>query len=57
MGQEQGTQWIQSTGHISTQKEEDGQKIPKLEHRNSTQLMGHYQKTMNQVAMPKQIVY
>ncbi|AFJ78307.1 PB1-F2 protein [Influenza A virus (A/Malaysia/14817/1997(H1N1))] len=57
MGQEQGTPWIQSTGHISTQKEEDGQKIPKLEHRSSTQLMGHYQKTMNQVAMPKQIVY
>ncbi|ABB53749.1 PB1-F2 protein [Influenza A virus (A/New York/497/2003(H1N1))] len=57
MGQEQGTPWIQSTGHISTQKEEDGQKIPKLERRNSTQLMGHYQKTMNQVAMPKQIVY
>ncbi|ABX58457.1 PB1-F2 protein [Influenza A virus (A/Ohio/UR06-0522/2007(H1N1))] len=57
MGQEQGTPWIQSTGHTSTQKEEDGQKIPKLEHRNSTQLTGHYQKTMNQVAMPKQIVY
>ncbi|ABM22299.1 PB1-F2 protein [Influenza A virus (A/Memphis/7/1996(H1N1))] len=57
MGQGQGTPWIQSTGHISTQKEEDGQKIPKLEHRNSTRLMDHYQKTMNQVAMPKQIVY
>ncbi|ACR15247.1 PB1-F2 protein [Influenza A virus (A/Taiwan/0258/2008(H1N1))] len=57
MGQEQDTPWIQSTGHTSTQKEEDGQKIPKLEHRNLTQLMVHYRKTMNQVAMPKQIVY
>ncbi|ACR15203.1 PB1-F2 protein [Influenza A virus (A/Taiwan/23/2008(H1N1))] len=57
MGQEQGTPWIQSTGHTSTQKEEDGQKIPKREHRNLTQLMVHYRKTMNQVAMPKQIVY
>ncbi|ABG88342.1 PB1-F2 protein [Influenza A virus (A/Memphis/1/1983(H1N1))] len=57
MGQEQGTPWIQSTGHISTQKGEDGQKTPKLEHRNSTRLMGHYQKTMNPVVMPKQIVY
>ncbi|AFV53269.1 PB1-F2 protein [Influenza A virus (A/Kw/1/1957(H1N1))] len=57
MGQEQGTPWILSTGHISTQKGEDGQKTPKLEHHSSTQLMGHYQKTMNQVVMPKQIVY
>nr|AET84447.1 PB1-F2 protein [Influenza A virus (A/Philippines/WRAIR1736P/2006(H1N1))] len=57
MEQGQGTPWTQSTEHTSTQKEEDGQEIPKLEHRNSTQLMGHYQKTMNQVAMPKQIVY
>ncbi|AJJ99410.1 PB1-F2 protein [Influenza A virus (A/Thailand/SS08191/2009(H1N1))] len=57
MGQEQGTPWIQSTGHTSTQREEDGQKIPKREHRNLIQLMVPYRKTMNQVAMPKQIVY
>nr|A4GCJ5.1 RecName: Full=Protein PB1-F2 [Influenza A virus (A/Henry/1936(H1N1))]ABO38360.1 PB1-F2 protein [Influenza A virus (A/Henry/1936(H1N1))] len=57
MGQEQDTPWILSTGHISTQKGEDGQQTPKLEHCNSTRLMGHCQKTMNQVVMPKQIVY
>nr|AET84392.1 PB1-F2 protein [Influenza A virus (A/Sullana/WRAIR1707P/2009(H1N1))] len=57
MEQEQDTPWTQSTEHTSTQKEEDGQKIPKREHRNLTQLMVPYRKTMNQVAMPKQIVY
>ncbi|AGT18819.1 PB1-F2 protein [Influenza A virus (A/duck/Manitoba/1953(H10N7))] len=56
MGQEQDTPWIQSTGHINTQKRENGQQTLKLEHHNSTRLMDHCPKTMNRVVMLKQIV-
>ncbi|AGG53086.1 PB1-F2 protein [Influenza A virus (A/swine/Thailand/CU-SPL4/2010(H1N1))] len=56
MEQEQGTLWIRSTGHINTQKGENGQQTQRLEHPSSTRLTGHYLKTMNQVDMHKQTV-
>ncbi|AQW43441.1 PB1-F2 protein [Influenza A virus (A/quail/Bangladesh/24008/2014(H9N2))] len=55
MEQEQGTPWIQSIGHINTQRKEDGQQIQRLEHPNLIQLMGHYLRIMSQVDMHKQI--
>ncbi|XHB94089.1 PB1-F2 protein, partial [Influenza A virus] len=55
--QELDTPWTQSTEHINTQKEENGQQTQKLEHPNSTQLTDHCLKTMNQVDMHKRTVY
>ncbi|YCL60382.1 PB1-F2 protein [Influenza A virus] len=55
MEQGQDTQWTQSTEHINTQRRENGQQTQKPEHLNSTQLMGHYQRTTNQADMHKQI--
>ncbi|WPX93732.1 PB1-F2 protein [Influenza A virus] len=55
MEQEQDTPWTQSTGHINTQRRESGQQTQRLEHPNSTQLMGHYRRTTNQADMHKQI--
>ncbi|XQE08158.1 PB1-F2 protein [Influenza A virus] len=57
MEQEQDTLWTQSIGHISTQRRGGGRQTQRLEHHNSIQLMGHYQRIMNQVVMHKQIVY
>ncbi|QKY66179.1 PB1-F2 protein [Influenza A virus] len=56
MEQEQGTPWTQSTEHINTQKEENGQQIQKLEHPSLTLLMDHYLRTMNQADMHRQTV-
>ncbi|AKJ81174.1 PB1-F2 protein [Influenza A virus (A/swine/France/CotesdArmor-0198/2011(H1N2))] len=56
MEQGQGTPWTRSTGHINTQKEEDGQQTQKLEHPSLTRLMDHYLRTMSQAGMLKQIV-
>nr|AEB80448.1 PB1-F2 protein [Influenza A virus (A/swine/Thailand/CU-PS73/2010(H1N1))] len=56
MEQEQGTPLTQSTGHINTQKGENGQQTQRLEHPSSTRLTGHYLRTMNQVGMHKQTV-
>ncbi|AHN01702.1 PB1-F2 protein [Influenza A virus (A/mallard/Wisconsin/394/1977(H4N1))] len=56
MEREQDTPWTQSTEHINIQKRENGQQIQKLERPNSTQLMDHYQRIMNQVDMHKQTV-
>ncbi|APW30763.1 PB1-F2 protein [Influenza A virus (A/hooded crane/Korea/1176/2016(H1N1))] len=55
MEQEQDTPWTQSTGHINTQRRENGQQTQRLEHPNSTQLMGHYRRTTNQADMHKRI--
>ncbi|XHI09224.1 PB1-F2 protein [Influenza A virus] len=55
MEQEQDTPWTQSTEHINTQKRGNGQQIQRPEHPNSTQLMDHYLRTMNQADMHKQI--
>nr|AFF27590.1 PB1-F2 protein [Influenza A virus (A/mallard/California/JN808/2006(H4N2))] len=57
MEQEQDTPWTLSTGHINTQRKENGLQTLKPEHHNSIQLMDHYQKTMNRAVMHKQIVY
>ncbi|AHN01086.1 PB1-F2 protein [Influenza A virus (A/thick-billed murre/Alaska/236/1976(H1N2))] len=57
MEREQDTPWIQSTEHINIQKRENGQQTLKLERPNSTQLMDHYLRIMNQVDMHKQTVY
>ncbi|QTW94667.1 PB1-F2 protein [Influenza A virus] len=57
MEQEQDTPWTQSTEHINTQRRESGQQTQKPEHHNSTQLMGHYQRTTSQVDMHKRIAY
>ncbi|QDA17766.1 PB1-F2 protein [Influenza A virus] len=57
MEQEQDTPWIQSTEHINIQKKGNGQQTLKLGRPNSTQLMDHSLRTMNQVDMPKQIAY
>ncbi|AHN04462.1 PB1-F2 protein [Influenza A virus (A/mallard/Wisconsin/22/1974(H3N5))] len=54
MEREQDTPWTQSTEHINIQKRENGQQTQKLERPNSTQLMDHYLRIMNQVDMPKQ---
>ncbi|QXO23140.1 PB1-F2 protein [Influenza A virus] len=53
MEQEQGTPWTRSTEHINIQKRGNGQQTQKLEHPNSTQLMGHCPRTMSQVDMHK----
>ncbi|ALT67208.1 PB1-F2 protein [Influenza A virus (A/mallard/South Dakota/A00649542/2008(H7N3))] len=53
MEQEQDTPWTQLTGHINTQKRENGQQTQRLEHPNLTQLMDHCLKTMSQVDMHK----
>ncbi|QXO23104.1 PB1-F2 protein [Influenza A virus] len=53
MEQEQGTPWTRSTEHINIQKRENGQQTQRLEHPNSTQLMGHCPRTMSQVDMHK----
>ncbi|AFF26321.1 PB1-F2 protein [Influenza A virus (A/duck/Fujian/2018/2007(H6N6))] len=57
MEREQDTLWIQSTEHINIQKRGNGQQTQKLEHLNSTRLMGHYLRIMSRVDMHKQIVY
>nr|ACG59910.1 PB1-F2 protein [Influenza A virus (A/chicken/Ohio/22911-10/1986(H5N2))] len=57
MEREQDTPWTQSTEHTNTQKEENGQQTQKLERPNSTQLMDHYLKIMNQVDMHKQTAF
>ncbi|AKJ81826.1 PB1-F2 protein [Influenza A virus (A/swine/England/267/2007(H1N1))] len=57
MEQGQGTRWIRSTGHISIQKEENGQQIQRLEHLSLTRLTDHYQRIMNQADMHKQTVF
>nr|AHN04664.1 PB1-F2 protein [Influenza A virus (A/widgeon/Wisconsin/208/1978(mixed))] len=54
MERERDTPWTQSTGHINIQKRENGQQTQKLERPNSTQLMDHYLRIMNQVDMHKQ---
>ncbi|AGH99979.1 PB1-F2 protein [Influenza A virus (A/Taiwan/191/2009(H3N2))] len=56
MEQEQGTPWTQSTEHINIQRGGSGRQIQKLGHPNSTQLMDHYLRIMNQVDMHKQTV-
>ncbi|QKY65631.1 PB1-F2 protein [Influenza A virus] len=56
MGQEQGTPWTQSTGHINIRKRENGQQIQKLEHPSLIRLMDHSPRTMNQAGMHKQTV-
>ncbi|QBP33425.1 PB1-F2 protein [Influenza A virus] len=56
MEQEQDTQWTQSTEHTNTRRKGDGEQIPKLEHPNSIQLMGHYLRITSQADMHKQIV-
>ncbi|QXO22709.1 PB1-F2 protein [Influenza A virus] len=53
MEQEQGTPWTRSTEHINIQKRGNGQQTQRLEHPNSTQLMGHCPRTMSQVDMHK----
>ncbi|AHB73389.1 PB1-F2 protein [Influenza A virus (A/chicken/Egypt/S2938D/2011(H5N1))] len=57
MGQGQDTPWTQSTEHTNIQKRGSGQKTQRLEHPNSTRLMGHYPRTMSPVVMHKQTVY
>ncbi|XLE91822.1 PB1-F2 protein [Influenza A virus] len=56
MEQEQDTPWTRSTEHINIQKKGNGQQTQKLEHLNSTQLMDHCLRTMNQVDMHKRTV-
>ncbi|YCK15813.1 PB1-F2 protein [Influenza A virus] len=56
MEQEQDTPWTQSTEHINIQKKGNGQQTQKLKHLNSTQLMDHCLRTMNQVGMHKRTV-
>ncbi|ALZ48490.1 PB1-F2 protein [Influenza A virus (A/glaucous-winged gull/Southcentral Alaska/12NH01647/2008(H16N3))] len=56
MEQEQGIPWIQSTGHISTQRRENGQQTQRLGHPSLTRLMDRYQRIMSQADMHKQIV-
>ncbi|QDF81881.1 PB1-F2 protein [Influenza A virus] len=56
MEQEQDTPWTRSTEHTNIQKKENGRQTQRLGHLNSTQLMGHYLKIMNQVDMRKQTV-
>ncbi|XLM32339.1 PB1-F2 protein [Influenza A virus] len=55
MEQEQDTPWTQSTERINTQRRESGQRTQRLGRPNSTQLMDHYQRTMSQADMHKQI--
>ncbi|YCJ74248.1 PB1-F2 protein [Influenza A virus] len=56
MEQGQDIPWTQSTEHINIQKKGNGQQTQKLEHLNSTQLMDHCLRTMNQVGMHKRTV-
>ncbi|QXO23533.1 PB1-F2 protein [Influenza A virus] len=56
MEQEQDTPWTQSTEHINIQKRGSGQQTQRLGHPNSTQLMDHCLRTMNQVDMHKRTV-
>nr|QKY65619.1 PB1-F2 protein [Influenza A virus] len=56
MGQEQGTPWTQSTGHINIRKRESGQQIQRPEHPSLIRLMDHSLRTMNQAGMHKQTV-
>ncbi|AZS68912.1 PB1-F2 protein [Influenza A virus] len=56
MEQGQDTPWTRSTGHINTQKEENGQQTQRLEHLSLTLLMDHYLRTMNQADMHRQTV-
>ncbi|ACR84024.1 PB1-F2 protein [Influenza A virus (A/swine/Hong Kong/NS837/2001(H1N1))] len=56
MEQEQDTPWTQSTGHINTQRGENGQQTQRPEHPSLTLLMDHYLRTMNQADMHKQTV-
>ncbi|AQS26290.1 PB1-F2 protein [Influenza A virus] len=56
MEQEQGIPWTRSTEHINIQKKGNGQQTQKLGHLNSTQLMDHCLRTMNQVDMHKRTV-
>ncbi|XQP15976.1 PB1-F2 protein [Influenza A virus] len=55
MEQEQDTLWTQSTEHTNTQRRENGQQTQRPEHPNSTQLMDHCLRIMNQVDTHKQI--
>nr|UZH94814.1 PB1-F2 protein [Influenza A virus] len=56
MEQEQDIPWTQLTEHINIQKKGNGQQTQKLEHLNSTQLMDHCLRTVNQVGMHKRTV-
>ncbi|YCN48169.1 PB1-F2 protein [Influenza A virus] len=56
MEQEQDIPWTQLTEHINIRKKGNGRQTQKLEHLNSTQLMDHCLRTMNQVDMRKQTV-
>nr|AQN75873.1 PB1-F2 protein [Influenza A virus (A/swine/Ohio/A01778720/2016(H1N1))] len=56
MEQEQDTPWTRSTEHTNIQKKGNGRQTQRLGHLNSTQLMGHCLKIMNQVDMHKQTV-
>nr|ABO52740.1 PB1-F2 protein [Influenza A virus (A/turkey/Italy/1980(H5N2))] len=56
MEQEQDIPWTQSTEHTNIQKRESGQQTQRLEHPSLTRLMDHYQRTMSQADMHKQIV-
>ncbi|UYR15163.1 PB1-F2 protein [Influenza A virus] len=56
MEQEQDIPWTQLTEHINIQKKGNGRQTQKLEHLNSTQLMDHCLRTMNQVGMHKRTV-
>ncbi|YCK02529.1 PB1-F2 protein [Influenza A virus] len=56
MEQEQDIPWTQLTEHINIQKKGNGQQTQKLGHPNSTQLMDHCLRTMNQVGMHKRTV-
>ncbi|YCK01017.1 PB1-F2 protein [Influenza A virus] len=56
MEQEQDIPWTQLTEHTNIQKKGNGQQTQKLEHLNSTQLMDHCLRTMNQVGMHKRTV-
>nr|ALA49234.1 PB1-F2 protein [Influenza A virus (A/environment/Guangdong/HZ092/2013(H6N6))] len=56
MEQEQDTQWTRSTEHINIQKGENGQQIQRPEHPNSTRLMDHCLRIMNQVDTHKRTV-
>ncbi|AHB22352.1 PB1-F2 protein [Influenza A virus (A/swine/North Carolina/SG1281/2007(H1N1))] len=57
MEQEQDTPWTQSTEHTNIQKRGSGRQTQRLGHPNSTRLMDHYLRIMNQVDMHKQTVF
>ncbi|UAW52666.1 PB1-F2 protein [Influenza A virus] len=56
MEQGQDTPWTRSTEHTNIPKKGNGRRTQRLGHLNSTQLMGHYLKIMNQVDMHRQTV-